>query len=574
MIVRPPPMSPHRAAAFLGRRDTWAIVGAFLLLNAALSFSTWWPTPFIVLDARLAPEFVGLWCVLLVPALWRRGTESPWTGRGLQIITGGYLLLMLGRYLDVTIPALFGRPINAYWDLPQIPRFLWVTAQERPAWQGLLAVTLALVAGAGLYRTVRWAVGLLALRAVPLAVRYPWTHLITVAAVAVAAANYAGVQATWPYVSKPVVPVALRQLTVLSAALWDAGQAKVLPAHSPVDAARARGADLALAALRRRDVWLMPLESIGAIVYDHPEAQTRMPAIRTQFAADLAAGGWHVVSAFLKAPTFAGGSDLSHLSLLSGIDLSDPLRHDVLLTTQRETLITLFRSEGYQTYGVYPGVFWDWPERAFYRFDTYVDGPRMQYAGPPMGYWKIPDQFSVAQFERLHPRGAKPRFVFFPTISCHLPFSPVPPFQPDRERLLGPEPFDAEDISRIAAERPNWLNMRPDYWRMVEYTFQWLGNHLRTAPPDDRLYLFVGDHQPAASVTGEGASWDVPAYIVSRDPRLLQRFVQQGYHPGLEPPRAPIGGLHDLTDHLLQAASAGGPGVPTTQLAVRLPGRP
>ena len=30
-----------------------------------LSFSTWWPTPGIVPDQRLAPEFVWLWLALL-----------------------------------------------------------------------------------------------------------------------------------------------------------------------------------------------------------------------------------------------------------------------------------------------------------------------------------------------------------------------------------------------------------------------------------------------------------------------------------------------------------------------------
>jgi hypothetical protein len=81
----------------------------------------------------------------------------------------------------------------------------------------------------------------------------------------------------------------------------------------------------------------------------------------------------------------------------------------------------------------------------------------------------------------------------------------------------------------------------------------------------------VGDHQPAASVTGEGASWDVPVYLVSRNERLLQRFVTMGYRPGVEPPRAVLGGLHDLTDHLLQAFSAEGPGARTTRLAASRP---
>ena len=57
-----------------------------------------------------------------------------------------------------------------------------------------------------------------------------------------------------------------------------------------------------------------------------------------------------------------------------------------------------------------------------------------------------------------------------------------------------------------------------------------------------------------AGVSGEGASWDVPVHIVSRDPELLARFVAQGFQPGLAPPRTRIGGLHDLTTMLLRAS--------------------
>lgn len=544
-------------------------VAALLLLNACLSFSTWWPTPWVVLDARVAPEFIGLWVLVLVLVAWR-GT----LGQGaVRAITLGYLLLVLGRYADVTVPALFGRPINAYWDLPQIPRFLWVSAQEWPWW-----LTLAVLAGGaslliGLYALLRWGIGVLATQVAPAAQAHVGAWLITTAAVALAAANYAGVQATWPYVSKPVVPVAWRQAQVLWGAWSSARQAVILPPSSPVDEAMAAPSGTALAALGGADVMLMPLESLGAITYDDPEMRTALQAARERFEQDLRDGGYRVVSAFLKSPTFAGGSDLAHLSLLSGIDLTDPMRHDVLLTTRRETLITLFRSQGYQTFGVYPGVFWPWPERAFYRFDQYVDGPALDYQGPPIGFWKIPDQFSAAQLERLYPRDAraKPRFTFFPTITTHLPFSPVPPFQPDAQRLLSAQPYDAEEVQRVLAQRPNWTQMRPDYVRMVEYGYRWLGAHLREGTGREAFYIFVGDHQPAASVTGEGASWDVPVYLVSRQERLLQRFVRLGYQPGVHPRRDALGGLHDLTDHLLQAFSAQGPGARATRLAQHSP---
>jgi hypothetical protein len=68
--------------------------------------------------------------------------------------------------------------------------------------------------------------------------------------------------------------------------------------------------------------------------------------------------------------------------------------------------------------------------------------------------------------------------------------------------------------------------------------------------------LWVGDHQPASSVTGEGASWDVPVHLITREPALLERFVALGFRPGLVPQRPTLGGLHELTALLLQAFDA------------------
>ena len=77
---------------------------------------------------------------------------------------------------------------------------------------------------------------------------------------------------------------------------------------------------------------------------------------RQELAAAIAASGRHVVSAFVRSPTFGGASDLAHLGLLSGIDLMNPLAHDLLLTTDRPTLMSLFRANSYQTHGVYPAI--------------------------------------------------------------------------------------------------------------------------------------------------------------------------------------------------------------------------
>lgn len=553
-----PPAVPQTVPQTVPARQALRWLAWMLLLSGLLSFNLWWPTPMVWPDHRISPEFVILWCALLAWARWG-GAVPP---RALSWMAALYTLMVLGRYGDVVSPALFGRPVNLYWDGLQIPRFLWVSAQAAPWWLSVLVVLMAGVLLWALHALVRRGLWVVAHEAAPTALRSPAALAASGFFALSAVGNYAGVQATWPYISRPVLPAWMHQAGLVADALSPARVAEILPPATVVDqamtaSAAAPVAERPLALLAGRDLFLVMLESVGAITYDDARMAAVLAPRRQAFEREVLAAGKGVVSAFVRSPTFAGGSDLAHLGLLSGMDLSQPRRHDLLLTTQRPTLISLMRQQGYQTFGVYHGVFWEWPERAFYGFDTYLDARDLKYRGPPLGPWYSPDQFAFARFEQMHPRppGGKPRFVFFPTITSHLPFSPVPPYQPDWARILTDQPFEADITARLQAQQPDWLNMRPGYIGMVDYTYQWLGGYLAQPFARDGVYLLVGDHQPASSVTGEGASWDVPVHLVTRDPQILQRFEALGFARGMEPPRTPLGGMHDLTGLLIKALS-------------------
>ena len=535
----------------IARRTVLALI-ALTLLNTVLSFRNLWPTPGITFDTRLAPEFVALWLLLLVGVAWR----GALTARAVTALAAAWLLLVLGRYADVTAPTLFGRAVNLYWDGQQIPRFLLTASRESSAW--LVAAIVAAVAAVltALFMLLRWAVHTVAHHAVPYALGARWTWLPTLAAVAVVMAHQAGAapSVTWHLVTHPVTPTYARQAWLLRTALSPQRLTEALPTSAALEVALAQPAQ-ALGALRGRDFKLFFLESYGAMAFLHPRAAPALAMSRQQLEQDIADSGRVVASAFVRASTFAGASELSHLSLLSGVDLSDPLRHDLMLSTQRPTLVSLFRSAGYQTSGLYPALSWDWDERAFYGFDQFLDARDLNWRGPALGYWKVPDQYSLARFEQLHPvrADAPPRFLFFPTISSHLPFGPVPPYQSDWQRLLSDDPYGAEMSRQLAAAHVDWNDMLPNYIGMFDYTYRWLGGHLRQPEARESVMLWVGDHQPAASVSGKGASWDVPVHIVTRDRALLQRFIAQGFVAGLAPERAPLGGMHDLTTLLLRA---------------------
>jgi hypothetical protein len=524
---------------------------AVLVLNGLLSFGPWWPTPGIVPQARLAPEFVALWLLLLWLAARRPGASR----RLLAALSTIVLCLVLGRYADVTAPSLFGRPVNLYWDLPQLPRFLWVTAQDHPAW--LSAAAAAAVAGGAwlLFAIIRRCLSTLMQTLVPWARRSFGAWLISFSAALLAAAHLAGVPGTGRWTSDAALPTYVQQLGLL----WDAHapgrMAKALPAVTAIEDALATHGPQAFSALAKRDVTFIFLESFGAVLYDHPQARPATDRALRGLQEALAASGRQVVSGFFRSPTVGGASDLAHLSLLSGIDLSDPRRHNLLLTTRRPTLLHLFKQAGYQTFGVYHAVSWPWPEHVYYGFDHYIDGPALRYEGPPITFWKIPDQVALARYEQQFPRTADspPRVLFFPTISSHFPFSPIPPYQADWQRVLTAAPFDPQDLEAVAAQRVDWLDMRTGYLASVDYVYRWLTGYFALPEPRDTIYVLIGDHQPTANITGERPPWDVPVHIISRDRPLLDRFKAQGFSEGLWPDRTVLGGIHHLTSLLLSA---------------------
>jgi hypothetical protein len=67
--------------------------------------------------------------------------------------------------------------------------------------------------------------------------------------------------------------------------------------------------------------------------------------------------------------------------------------------------------------------------------------------------------------------------------------------------------------------------------------------------------ILIGDHQPPSAVSGEGTRWDVPVHIISSRQDILDRFVADGFTPGMTPPRRTISPMHELTTTVLDAFS-------------------
>jgi hypothetical protein len=523
-----------------------AILTAIVLLNLSLTFYNVWPTPRIRWQGHLSAELAAL---LLALAIWlrARGATAP-RRRVVNVLAAIWVALVIGRYLDVMAPALYGRPINLYWDTRHLSAVASMLTDSIPV-SVIAGVLLAVLAGLGLgYVAARWAWG-----AVAASLAKPWDRRIlgTLAALLLAvwgAERIGGFAPTHPQFSPTVSKAYWRHARVLGTQLVR---------HSAAIATSREATESDLQNVRGADVYLVFVESYGAVSYDRRDVAQRIAPNRARFDADVRASGRQVVSAFVDSPTFGGSSWLAHVTLMTGVEARDEDTNVLLMSQQRDTLVTTFARQGYRTLALMPGLTKRWPEGDFYHFDHIYDTAQLSYAGPRFGWWTVPDQFALARLDLLEqqrPRDPRAtRFVFFPTTSTHAPFGPTAPYQPDWARVVTDEPYAEPDVKEALSHTPNYEDLGPSYANAVSYAYSSIGGYLRRHADRDLVMVMLGDHQPAAAVSGENASWDVPVHVIASRPALLARLRAHGFHDGMSPPRRPIGPMHRLLPTLLEA---------------------
>ena len=533
--------SPATRRALAAR---WAgIALALFLVNLMPSFHNVWPTPWITLRPELSIEAAAI--VLLIAIVAQRRTASAWLINGLAVVL---MCLALARYLEVTAPALYGRAINLYWDTQHLPAVASMLVDGiAPGWivaGGIAACGLLVL----IYAALRWALRTLASAADERRL------LASVAACLIGAyllAYYASFAPVLRWFSIPVTQTYVRQIEFVAEALAGTSAAANLPAADPL-------AEWAWSGRPDVDVFVVFVESYGAVAYDAESVADTLEPHRAALAAAAAEIDAGIASAFVTSPTFGGVSWLAHASFMTGIDVTESGTYNLLLTQARETLADRFAAAGYRALALMPGLRGDWPEGSFYGFDRIYGERDIAYTGPAFGWWRVPDQFALARLDdvEIDVAGRKPLFVFFPTISTHMPFRPTPPYQPNWNALTGPEPYAEALLTDAASAAPDLTNLRPAYAGALAYTYDYLCAYVRRLADREFVLLILGDHQPPASVAGEGARWDVPVHVVASDAAMLDAFTDAGFVEGIVPRAEPVARTHELGARLLEALGA------------------
>jgi hypothetical protein len=281
-------------------------------------------------------------------------------------------------------------------------------------------------------------------------------------------------------------------------------------------------------------------------------------AVLDQGTQRLRDAGFAARSAFLTSPTFGGISWLAHSTLQSGLWIDSQLRYDTLLETERTTLSGAFKRAGWRTVGDIPSNEQDWKEgSAFYRYDALYDARNVGYRGPNFSYASMPDQYVLAAFQQRelanpdHP----PVMAEIDLVSSHTPWTPLPHLV-DWSAVGDGSVFDS--MPRLGESRDvlwrNADNVRRAYGQSIEYSLNALFSFVETYGSDNLVLIVLGDHQPAAIVSGSNASHDVPITIIAHDPAVMDRIASWHWQDGARPHRdAPIWRMDAFRDRFLSA---------------------
>src|SRR5215467_1048841 len=329
-----------------------------------------------------------------------------------------------------------------------------------------------------------------------------------------------------------------------------------------------------LTGLRGKDVIIAFVESYGQVAVQGTTFSPGVDAVLRRGTASLARAGWSTRSAWLTSPSFGGISQLSHSTLQSGLWVNTEQRYGELVGSRRFTLSDAFNKAGWRTVSDSPEDDYTWPPgTSFYHFDKLYDRRNVGYRGPAFSYASMPDQYTLATFQRLElAPGHKPVMAQINLVSSHWPWAPFPTMVPWNKVGNGSifDPMPARGETRLSI-LGSASKERQGFGKSIQYSLEALTSWVTELNDPNLVLILLGDEEPAAAVSGANANHEVVASIVARDPSVFSRIATWHWQDGLLPgPSAPLEPMSAFRNQFLgafstassQAASAHRPALP------------
>jgi hypothetical protein len=522
-------------APFLARaRPTLIFVAACLFLSAVqnVRYPTGTPALYFAVPGL---DLAVLFTAYALLGRFGRRVPAP-VHAGLVVL---FLLVRCFRAADGVTGRFLRRPFHLHLDsilVPELARLLHQTASDTLLVTGGVLLVLGLVAVAyGTHRALRYAERYLRERDHALGFSAALAVLLALSLVSAGRARkdplYTGafavsgvarlVEETAIFARLPRVRADIAERIARTGATLRA---------SPHDLAR----------LDRVDVYLFFIEAYGETAFRSPSKAARVKPAYERFERELGARGFTLASSVLESPTAGGGSWLAHATFASGVNVTDQLAYDMLLLAKPPTLSDFFSAAGYRSVLVQPGTTRAHAEGEPWRFEQRYYAANFDYRGPALGWGRFPDQFVIDSVHRREgaARG-RPRFFEYVLVTSHVPWNAEPPILDDWSRIGDGAVYHRLPTTRHA---PSWLGLEQKanaYTSTIVYDLEVIRRFVAEFVTGDALVIVLGDHQPVADITEDGAGRGVPIHVLSRRRDLVEPFSRRGYSEGMLPERLP-----------------------------------
>ncbi len=357
-----------------------------------------------------------------------------------------------------------------------------------------------------------------------------------------------------PIASTSAATLAADKVQMVQADIHDEG---VFAAEIRHDRFRYTPGSQLLTGLRGKDVILDFVESYGQVTVQGSSFSRAMDALLKRGTKQLKASGFSASSAFLTSPTFGGVSWLAHSTLQSGVWADSGQRYDQLVSSDRFTLSDAFNRAGWRTVDDSPADDRDWPQgSSFYHYDKLYDRRDVGYRGPGYTYAPMPDQYLYSSFQRLElaKRERRPVFAEVDTVSSHMPWNRIPEMVSWKQVGNGSIFNHTQTFTEPDSFWWNPKRVQAAYARSIKYSLNALISYVQHYGNKNMVLIVVGDEQPLANVSGQGANHDVPVSIIARDPSVMKRISGWGWQAGLlAGPRAKDWQMSAFRDRFLTA---------------------
>jgi phosphatidylglycerophosphate synthase len=500
--------------------------------------------------ARIPVEGLALVAVAVVLPAWPRRIVAAVAG----ILFG---LLIVLKILNTMFYLEVGQTFNPVLDWSDIGPSIGVV---RDAIGDTLTNVLLVAIGVGLILGIG-AITASAIHITTVAARHRRAAVRVLAALTAVWALCAGLSLQlfrgYPVASTSTAELAVAQVSGFQAALRDQRQfERALRGSDPEGSVPA--SDL-LTGLRGKDVIIAFVESYGQVAVQDTSIAAGVDAVLRRDTASLARAGWSSQSAWVTSPGFGGISQLAHSTLQSGMWVNTVQRYAELVGSSRFTLSDAFDKAGWRTAYDAPADDISWPIGTyFYHFDKVYDQRDVGYRGPTFSYASMPDQYTLAAFQRLElAPGHKPVMAQIVLVSSHTPWAPLPVMVPWNKvgngSIFDPMPARGQTA---ASTWSSGSKVRQAFGTSIQYSLQVLTSWVTELNDPNLVLIILGDEQPGSPVTRPGASHVVPISIIAHDPSVFRQIAPWGWQDGLLPsPSAPLEPMDVFRNQFLNAFS-------------------